>query len=124
MHPEARPIRRKRGALLLVIGLLTVALMAHAAPGASAVSATTRGFSQLLATNTLTDVVRGIAVFPSVPSAAQAASLNSLGLTVQPMHKVRLALVQGKVSAMKRAVTSGVALDVYPDNKIQLLDTA
>src|SRR6188768_1332632 len=124
MQSETRPVRHKRGALLLVIGLLTVALMSHAVPGVSAATATTRGLSQLLATKSLTDVTRGIAVFSSVPTASQANALNSLGLTVQPMHKVRLALVQGPVSAMKRAVTSGVALDVYPDNKIDLLDTA
>ncbi len=124
MHPETRPVRRKRGALLLLIGLLTAALMASAVPGVSAASASTRGLSQILATKALTDVTRGIAVFSSVPSASQTSALSNLGLTVQPMHKVRLALVKGKVSAMQRAVTSGVALDVYPDYKIDLLDTA
>src|SRR6187549_3958567 len=97
MQSESRPVRRKRGALLLVIGLLTAALMSNAVPGASAATATTRGLSQLLATKALTDVTRGIAVFSSVPTASQANALNNLGLTVQPMHKVRLALVKGRV---------------------------
>jgi serine protease AprX len=39
------------------------------------------------------------------------------------MHKVRLALVKGPVSAMKRAVSTGVARDVYPDYPVELLDT-
>ena len=124
MQPETRPARRSRGALLLTIGLLSAALLVTAVPHVSAASATNaRGLSALLSGHSLTDVTRGIAVFPAVPTASQANALNNLGLTVQPMTKVRLALVAGKVSAMQRAVTSGVALDVYPDRSIELLDT-
>ena len=124
MQPETRPARRSRGALLLTIGLLSAALLVTAVPHVSAASQTNaRGLSALLSSHSLTDVTRGIAVFPAVPTASQANALNNLGLTVQPMRKVRLALVTGKVSAMQRAVTSGVALDVYPDRSIELLDT-
>jgi serine protease AprX len=124
MQPETRPVRRSRGAVLLLIGIVTAALLATAAPQVSAASTTNaRGLSALLASHSTSDVVRGIAVFSAIPSASQANALNSLGLTVQPMKKVRLALVAGPVSAMQRAVTSGIALDVYPDRSIELLDT-
>jgi serine protease AprX len=89
-----------------------------------AASAARPGLSQLLAVNSLTANVRGIAEFSAVPSASQVTALNRLGLLVQPMQKVRLALVAGPVSAMKKAVTGGIANDIYPDRPIQLLDTA
>ena len=41
------------------------------------------------------------------------------------MHNVRLAVVFGPVGAMQQArQRSGIAKDVYPDDPIQLLDTA
>src|SRR5262249_22575196 len=55
---------------------------------------------------------------------AQIAALRGLGLTVQPMHHLPLALLQGTPAQLQAAVTSGAAEDVYPDRAIQLLDTA
>src|SRR4051812_16084176 len=82
------------------------------------------GLSELLAAKSLSANARGIAEFSAVPDATQVSALKSLGLLVQPMQKVRLAVVYGRVSAMKRAVASGLATDIYPDDPITLLDTA
>lgn len=81
------------------------------------------GLSRLLAANP-TGSVRGIATFGSAPSALQLSALKGLGLAVQPMRHVPLALVVGPVAALEAAVTGGIANDVYPDEPIQLLDTA
>jgi len=40
------------------------------------------------------------------------------------MSRLSLAIVRGPVAAMQAAVTSGTANDIYPDDPIQLLDTA
>ena len=112
----------------LSVGSLTLVFLVVAAFGSSVgvASAATSptGLSQLLAQKSLADKVRGIAEFSEVPSASQVTALKNLGLLVQPMQKVRLALVYGSVGAMKQAVNSGAALDIYPDARIQLLDTA
>ncbi|MEA2677576.1 MAG: serine protease AprX [Chloroflexota bacterium] len=124
MRPETRPLprlsSRRIGAIALAVALLISAIIPVAVTAAAALPT---GLSQLVAVNSATTVTRGIAVFPAIPSASQLNSLNNVGLTVQPMHKLRLALVEGPVSAMKRAVTSGIANDVYPDDPIELLDT-
>lgn len=79
------------------------------------------GLSRLLSTGTPTG--RGIATFDAVPTTLQVQALKSLGLTVQPMRHLPLALVAGTVDLLRAAVATGVARDVYPDERIQLLDT-
>ena len=79
------------------------------------------GLSRLLASGAPSG--RAIATFDGVPTSTQVASLEALGLTVQPMEHLPLALVSGTVDGMSAAVTAGVATDVYPDEAIQLLDT-
>jgi serine protease AprX len=66
---------------------------------------------------------RAIVTFDAVPTATQTHALEALGLTVQPMKRLPLALVQGPVAAMVEAVSSGIGLDVYPDEQLELLDT-
>ena len=80
------------------------------------------GLSRLLSTGTPTG--RAIATFDTVPTATDVSALEALGLTVQPMRHLKLALVAGPVEAMRAAVTDGVADDVYPDERVELLDTA
>ena len=70
-----------------------------------------------------TGVVTGIATLDAVPSADVTAGLRSLGLTVQPMRQLPLAIVRGPAAAVETAVTSGIANDVYPDEAIELFDT-
>ncbi|GEP34475.1 hypothetical protein NSZ01_22430 [Nocardioides szechwanensis] len=88
----------------------------------SALRATHAGLDRLLATGTHAD--RAIVTFSAVPTADQVAALRALGLTVQPMRRLPLALVSGPVAQLVRTVTSGIALDVYPDEQLDYLDTA
>ncbi|MGH8222803.1 MAG: S8 family peptidase, partial [Woeseiaceae bacterium] len=82
------------------------------------------GLARLLAVYDGTALTRGIASFDSVPTAAQAAALRNLGLVTQPMRRVPLALVYGSVATMQAAVAAGIAKDVYPDERLDLFDTA
>jgi serine protease AprX len=107
--------------LAILVLTLNVGSVAAAAPTSSSAK---NGLSAVLAANKLSATVRGIATFDSVPTRAEVRSLRGLGLTVQPMHSVSLAIVQGKVSAMSAAVANGLANDVYPDDPIKLLDSA
>jgi serine protease AprX len=83
------------------------------------------GITSLLASPASgTASLRGIATFGAVPTAADVSALESLGLVVQPMRHVPLALVLGPAASMQAAVVNGTAEDVYPDAPIELLDTA
>src|SRR4051794_2222010 len=105
MHRITRPRFKYMGATSLALVFALSALVGSGAGVASA--ATTKlGLSELLAAKSLNATVRGIAEFSAIPSPAQVSALNKLGLLVQPMHHVRLAVVYGAVSAMKLAVTS------------------
>ena len=88
-------------------------------PGAVAPSALP-GLTALPADGTVT----GIATLSAVPTDTVTSALAGLGLQVQPMRALPLAIVRGPVDALRAAVTTGVADDVYPDEAIQLLDTA
>lgn len=81
------------------------------------------GLARLLTTQPV-GVPVGIATFESVPSAAKVTQLRALGLQVQAMKQLPLAIVKGPIAAMQLAVTNGIATDVYPDDSIQLFDTA
>jgi serine protease AprX len=70
------------------------------------------------------DLARGIATFDSAPTSAQVSALRGLGLAVQPMEHLPLALVYGPIATLQAAVTGGMANDVYPDERIELLDSA
>jgi len=80
------------------------------------------GLTRLLDVGTPTNM--GIARLDSLATAGDIAALQALGLKVQPMKALPLALVHGDVAAMTSAVTTGVALDVYPDERLLHLDTA
>lgn len=61
-------------------------------------------------------VLGGIATFGALaPTPAQIQGLKSLGLRVQPLAHLPLALVQGSPGQLLSAVTSGLAGDVYPN---------
>jgi len=66
-------------------------------------------------------VRRAIVTFNKVPTAAQVSALRALGLTVQPMKALPLALVAGPVATLVRAADIG--RDVYPDETLHYSDT-
>ncbi len=118
---------------LVVVGLAAALALASLATSLAAGSARALslpgvlpiGISSLLAsTASGATSLRGIATFDSVPTASQVTALESLGLVVQPMRHVPLALVAGAVTSMQAAVVNGMASDIYPDEAIELLDTA
>ena len=113
-----------RRVLLSLLTALCVAFATVPAAGSSASAAVDlpRGLTSLLADGTPSG--RAIVTLDSVPTPLDVSALKALGLTVQPMHRLPLAIVAGPVAAMRTAVTSGVAQDVYPDERLQLLDTA
>lgn len=80
------------------------------------------GLDRLLASDVTS--ARAIATFSAAPTPDQVAALRALGLVVQPMKKLPLALVQGPVDALTEAVGSGIARDVYPDEELTYHDTA
>lgn len=106
-------------ALAVTLSLAVVA--PSSATPAAAPAGVHLGLDRLIADGTPND--RAIVRFTSVPGAEQVAALQALGLTVQPMKHLPLALVQGSVAAMTEAVTRGIGLDVYPDERLELLDT-
>jgi serine protease AprX len=67
---------------------------------------------------------RAIVTFDAVPTSGQVAALRALGLVVQPMEALPLALVAGPRSALLAAVVDGIGLDVYPDEQLSYHDTA
>ncbi len=127
-HPASKAALTAVTAVALLLSGTTAATGAAAVPTAGAAPTTdlatgptTPGLTDLLAHGTPSG--RAIATFAGAPTSAQVVALKALGLTVQPMKRLPLALVSGTVSQIQAAVTSGVANDVYPDEKLQLLDT-
>jgi serine protease AprX len=123
MSLQMRPVVLTRALAAAALAVLMLAV-AIGGPRVSALVTIPTGLGQLLATYGPSASVRGIAEFGGVPTAGQVAALEGLGLVVQPMQHVPLALVSGTVASMQAAVTTGAAEDVYPDTKIELLDTA
>jgi serine protease AprX len=120
------PFQRGRVAAVITVAIaLALGSLSFSARPATALSLSDApiGLSRLLAADPA-GVVRAVATFDSVPSAGQVTALKALGLAVQPMRHVPLALVVGPLAAMQAAVAAGTARDVYPDEAIQLLDTA
>ena len=107
-------------AALLVAGAGTAAALpaVPTAPGAVRPAGLTRLVADAAGSAT------GIATFGAPPSTGTTEALRALGLTVQPMRNLPLALVRGPVDALTAAVDRGIAADVYPDERLEYFDTA
>ena len=120
----AEPLRmhRSRFVALALAGLLAVGI----APARATSSAPIAPLSLpgLEALDDVTGSTTGIAALDSLPTAAVTSALRQLGLQVQPMEHLPLAIVRGPVAAMRTAAATGIVRDVYPQQRIQLLDTA
>jgi len=117
------PLRHRLAALICTAAVV-LATGSGVTGAASAETPTPErtGLDRLLAEDVTS--ARGIATFATAPTADQVAALRDLGLVVQPMQKLPLALVQGSVDALAGAVSAGIARDVYPDEQLQYFDTA
>jgi serine protease AprX len=112
--------RRLTGAVLAVViagGFIATR------PIAAQTGSDAAGLNRILSVYTGSAVIRAVATFPAVAGAVDVANLRQLGLAVQPMKHVPLAIVVGPVSAMQAAVTAAYAEDVFPDERIELFDT-
>jgi len=110
--------------LLGFVAVLAALLPSAVAHGSLPAGEPTVGVDRLTAAYSPLTVVRGIATLDTVPTALDVAALKGHGLTVQPMNNLPLALVKGTVQSMQAAVQLGTANDVYPDDPIELFDTA
>ena len=115
------PLRTRLAALTCAAAVVLASGPVNGSAHAEAPVPSRVGLDRLLAADV--DSTRGIATFSAVPTAAQVSELRELGLVVQPMQRLPLALVQGPVSALTEAVSSGAADDVYPDETLQYDDT-
>ena len=104
-------------ALLLGVGIVP----ARATSSAPTTPASLRGLSQLA---DVTGITTGIATLDRAPTADVTGALRNLGLQVQPMSNLPLAIVRGPVAAMRAATSTGIVRDVYPNERVELLDTA
>jgi serine protease AprX len=93
---------------------------------ASGFTANNTGLTRLAtAPANLDGSVDGIATFGGViPSAAQLDALRALGLRVQGLEYLPLALLRGPRAAMFDAVGKGLASDVYPNEKLTYYSAA
>ena len=113
--------------LRLLLGLF--AAVAALVPSAGALASLpagepTVGLARLTAASSPLTSVRGIATLHAAPTALDVAALKGHGLTVQPMKHLPLALVRGTVQSMESAVSLGTVNDIYPDDRVELFDTA
>jgi serine protease AprX len=106
-----------------VVGLAAFGAPSSGASAPTIGTGTAQGLGRLVAANP-TGIGVGIATMSATPNGAALLRLRTLGLQVQGMKHLPLAIVKGPIAAMKQAVATGAANDVYPDDRIQLLDTA
>jgi serine protease AprX len=65
-----------------------------------------------------------IVALDALPTDALTGALEGLGLQVQPMRRLPLAIVRGPAEVIRTAVATGLVADAYADEPIELLDTA
>jgi serine protease AprX len=121
MHDRsAAPVRRCVASVTAVLVVLVgLAVGPMASVGGAAVTASTPGLTRLLSAPVTNGNLLGIATFESGPPSAQkAGALRALGLRVQPLQRLPLALLFGTKVQMRAAVTTGVARDVYPNERM------
>jgi serine protease AprX len=78
------------------------------------------GASRLAAAAPADGALMAVATFDAAPTASQVAALRGLGLDAQGLKHLPLALVRGTKAQLLDAVATGVARDVYPDDRMEL----
>ncbi len=110
--------RELRRVLFVIVGWLLITGVGFAD--------THRGLSRLASAPVAADgSIDGVATFGgTMPTATQIDGLRGLGLRVQPLQHLPLALLRGPRAAMVQAVTTGLATDVYPNERLVLYSTS
>lgn len=106
--------------------ILAVAALALGLAFGGAAAAQSPGLTRLAAAppNALGGV-DGVATFGgAMPTAAQIEGLRGLGLQVQSLSHLPLALMRGPRAAMLEAVGRGLAADVYPNDRLHFFSNA
>jgi len=120
-------MRRARPLLALSVALLAGALLAPVARslgggGSTTAPAAGPGAARLAATVEAAPpeaTLRAIATFGgAMPTAGQVEALRAVGLTVQPLEHLPMALLAGTPAQLAEVVSAGLAADVYPDEQI------
>jgi serine protease AprX len=104
-----------------VLSAALLLLCLGAGTAAAAVDGTQKGLALLATAPANADgSVDGIATFGGVmPGSSQLDGLRGLGLRVQGLQQLPLALMRGPRSAMIDAVSRGLAADVYPNERLR-----
>jgi serine protease AprX len=119
-------MRLNRSISFFVAGLIVAGsfpVMGRTAGSGTAVPRSKPGLMQLEALPaSAAQKLIGIATFKGAPpSASKAAALRKLGLTVQPMKHLPVALLYGTKARLRNAVARGLAADVYPNERLDWL---
>jgi serine protease AprX len=110
---------------MAVVALVGATFGAVPEPAPAAVLQPGPGLRSFLADTTgAAKPVTAIASLDAIPTNAVTTALRGIGLQVQPMHHLPLALVRGPRALIASLVARGLALDVYPNERLQYLDTA
>jgi serine protease AprX len=108
--------RIARAATLLIAVFFAASAFAYTQPGLNRLAAQPA---------TATGATDGVATFAGVmPTTAQLNALRGLGLQVQGLDNLPLALLRGPRAAMIDAVLRGLADDVYPNDRLQYYSNA
>lgn len=124
-------MRRARLLLALLVAVLGGAFLAPVArslgdPGTRPVTTSSPsrpGAAQLAAAVEAAEpaaTLRAIATFGGrTPTGPQVAALRDLGLAVQPLERLPLALLSGTAAQLQAVLDRGLAADVYPDEQLE-----
>lgn len=88
-------------------------------PAPATVNQAPKGLARLSSSGPAESLTDGIATFRGRPTDARRQSLVDLGLRVQMMQHLPLALVRGTRAQLEAAVRSGAAFDVYPNEQLR-----
>ena len=106
------PLRTRLAAVTCAAAVVLASGPVSGSAQAEAAVPSRTGLDRLLATDA--GHARAIVTFDSVPTATEVAALRGLGLIVQPMKELPMALVAGPTAGARQG-RQQVGRDVYPD---------
>lgn len=110
--PLSRRLRAVISGAVLALSLVSVHAHAVEPRGLQTLRATVAAADQAL------DSVLGVVMLDAVPDESNVQALEALGINVQPMRHLPMALARAPLSAFVEAVRTGVAQDVYPNQPL------